>query len=645
MVVVLCCVVQSILLGYSAYYNSPTDDEPGHIASGLSHWRDGTFDAYRVNPPLVRMVATFPLLAFRPSLSYSSRLKETPYSRNEFVLGRMWISENEPSVRKLVFVARLSCIPFVLLGGVVCYLWGSTLYGQASGIFSILLWTFCPNILGNGCLVTADVAAASTGVFSAYAFWLWSNSLSWRCSFLSAMALSLALLSKSTWLVLIPLWSALGVMIALNSSSTVRQSGSLTGRQTPTFRMVVAQLVTMFATAIFVVNAGYGFDGSFQPIGSFEFVSETLGGSNAHGITGNVLDFEPIRRIPSPLPADYIHGIDVQKHDFEVGKQAYLNGQFKHGGWWYYYLFAFLIKFPAGYVLATLVRLLDAAVGFSKSNLGIVTQNRGQTLPGRLHFSGGFTTLNARLILLLPGIVVFGLASSQTGINQGIRYVVPAFPFLYIWIGGLLRSNRDFTGSPGALSGNRLPSSECLPTEYADERCPQPPSCWSLGSVSRCKKTIRSSVAPKVAITCLALGIAESLACYPLSLSFFNLFVGGPASGSNHLIHANVDSGQDHYRMKEWMSANEQAFPFTYLYFGLVDREYLGIPFRGVATTADSSGHSPLLPEGWYAVSVNDLRRAHLVGNGDNFISWLAGQDPIDRIGHSIWIYHVKPDP
>ncbi len=146
-----------------------------------------------------------------------------------------------------------------------------------------------------------------------------------------------------------------------------------------------------------------------------------------------------------------------------------------------------------------------------------------------------------------------------------------------------------------------------------------------------------------IALSLLALGTVESLVRYPCSLSFFNTFIGGPINGPHHLLHSNVDWGQDHYRMAEWCANHEHAKPFSYLYFGLIDRESMGIHFKGVAASDDASG-AVSLPEGWYAVSVTELRRAHLVADGNNAIEWLRDQAPVDRIGYSILVFHVAED-
>lgn len=49
--VALLLLTHGALLAFGAWTHSPTWDEIGHLAAGISHWRLGGFDLYRVNPP------------------------------------------------------------------------------------------------------------------------------------------------------------------------------------------------------------------------------------------------------------------------------------------------------------------------------------------------------------------------------------------------------------------------------------------------------------------------------------------------------------------------------------------------------------------------------------------------------------------
>src|SRR5579871_636072 len=80
-----------LLLAHIAQINAPVFDEIAHLTAGLSHWHFANFDLYRVNPPLMRMIATVPLLAAGPKTNWMI-FDDDPYSRPEFGIGKrfMW---------------------------------------------------------------------------------------------------------------------------------------------------------------------------------------------------------------------------------------------------------------------------------------------------------------------------------------------------------------------------------------------------------------------------------------------------------------------------------------------------------------------------------------------------------------------------
>ena len=167
---VLC--IHALLLGWIAWRYSPTLDEPAHLISGLSHWKYARFDLYRVNAPLVPMQASIPLLFSDPKLDLTTG-DASPYARPEFSIAAAFVQSSGVDVFWYLTIARWACIPLSLIGGWYCYQWSKELYGSGSGIVALVLWCFCPNILGNGALITPDVGAAALGVAAAYYFWRW----------------------------------------------------------------------------------------------------------------------------------------------------------------------------------------------------------------------------------------------------------------------------------------------------------------------------------------------------------------------------------------------------------------------------------------------------------------------------------------
>jgi len=168
------------------------------------------------------------------------------------------------------------------------------------------------------------------------------------------------------------------------------------------------------AVSLFVINFGYDFEGTLKPLGEYQFQTKTLTGiksfedipkSGGNRFSGTLLGY-----IPVPLPTNYIAGIDLQKKDFETGIFSYMNGTWKIGGWWYFHLYALLIKIPLG---TWGVILLSAILSL------VATKYRN--------------TWQNELCLLFPVIALLTLLSTQTGIGVHSRYCIPILPFLFIW--------------------------------------------------------------------------------------------------------------------------------------------------------------------------------------------------------------------
>jgi 4-amino-4-deoxy-L-arabinose transferase-like glycosyltransferase len=201
-------LVHAGLLAYGGAVHSPAIDEVGHMAAGLSHWELGKFDLYHVNPPLVRMVAAVPVRFAQPKYDWS-QFSDAPGARSEFPIGRDFITANGERSFWFFTWARWACIPFSLLGGYVCFRWARELYGDWSGLLALTLWCFEPNILANAQMITPDTGATALGLTAAYVFWKWLKQPGWLLALGAGFALGLALLTKTTWIILFALWPAL----------------------------------------------------------------------------------------------------------------------------------------------------------------------------------------------------------------------------------------------------------------------------------------------------------------------------------------------------------------------------------------------------------------------------------------------------
>jgi hypothetical protein len=399
--------VHVILLTYSAVIHSPTNGEIPALSAGLYHWQTGEFNLFRVNPPLVRMVAALPVLFFEPKTDWSLN-HDLLAGRDEFPVGNEFIRLNgENSFRYFTF-ARLFCIPFSILGAVVCYRFGKELYGTKSGFWALILWCFSPTILGHASTIGPDAHAAACGLFAVYLFWHWLKSPSVSATIFSGLALGLAELTKTTWLILFPLLIFLWLFWRITN-----QNKNPNPNQNHNLKPTGLALCSILLIGIICINIGYGGERVFQPLGQFRFISTALGGSNTE--TNNKMKGKNrfrgtiFENVPVPLPQNYLLGIDIQRSDFEFRSENYLYGQWKYGGWRYYYLLAFVVKEP---VALTFLFIISVFVSYK-----LFRQDE--------------------IIFLLPSIIIFILVSSQTGMNQHYRYVLGAIPFLFVFISKL----------------------------------------------------------------------------------------------------------------------------------------------------------------------------------------------------------------
>jgi hypothetical protein len=392
----LALVVQALLLLQLAWTTSPNRTELGHMAAALRLYETSRADLFHVNPPLTRMLVG-PAVAWciKPQTNWDDYSTD-PTKRSEWATGVAFVRANDwETVRYSFFIGRAVCIPFMLLGGFFGYRFACELFGDAAGFVFLTLWTFSPFVLGWGATICPDAVAASLGIVALYAFRHWIKTPTWRLALFAGITLGLLPLTKLTWIVAFGFWAIIWLLCALptfliNRRESLRQFG---------------QMAVIVIFALFVVNLGYLFDGTFKRLGDYTFHSKTL--TNDDSV--NRFSESWIGTIPVPLPEQFVLGFDTQRIDFEKGVPSYLFGQHANRGWWYYYLAALAVKEPIGtFALAALAVAFFCSAGFRAN-------------------------WKDELVLLIPLLGLFIAISSQTGFSANARYIMPALPILYVW--------------------------------------------------------------------------------------------------------------------------------------------------------------------------------------------------------------------
>jgi hypothetical protein len=103
------------MLCYESIINGPAWDEVGHFAAGLQHWKHFEFEFFSVNPPLVRMVATLPIVASGVEVDIDHLpLIRGPGQRPEFAAGGAVAHLLWHDYFSYLAISRMTCVLFGL---------------------------------------------------------------------------------------------------------------------------------------------------------------------------------------------------------------------------------------------------------------------------------------------------------------------------------------------------------------------------------------------------------------------------------------------------------------------------------------------------------------------------------------------------
>lgn len=305
---------------------------------------------------------------------------------------------------------RLGLVPFTLLAAHLVHTLAQRAFGAKVAVAALIAWVTNPLVLAHGCLMTADMALTCTS--------LWTVERTWR--FLAApslprvlwvgVALGVTLATKYLGLLLVPtlglvlLWALLRGFAPRLLWSRQRSARWARGLDA----LLAGALVA--ATAGLTLHSCYlwqppRFEVNLPPPGVEVAAEDSAYGPKSSAL-GAVATTSVGRAALELLPEPFVRGIDYQKQVSE-GLPTFF-GDRVAPGFWTYYLVAFGTKLP----LVFLGLLL----------LGIVV--RRPPWPPHL----------APVTLLAVAVPLFFL-SGITRLQIGVRYALPAVPFLCLLVG------------------------------------------------------------------------------------------------------------------------------------------------------------------------------------------------------------------
>lgn len=359
----------------AALRNSVTFDEGQHISRGYAYLKTGDLRFQRfksAHPPLMAILEAAPLMLL-PNMPEPSTLPG--WAEPDTLIFAKQLIWKSPDIEKLMFAARVPVMLVALLLAAFVFRWASDLgrAGPIAGLVALALCAFDPNIIAHGMLATTDLGVTAFSFIALY--WLWRSLRrpSPHVLMATGVTMGLALMSKMTAVLLLP------VSAALILATGVWRLGSRPRR----WPNLLAMAATIYAIAFLVIWAIYRFEVARLP------------------------------GLPIPLPAatHFTSVLKAQTH-LEAGHPTFLMGQVSDKGWWYYFPVAFLIKTPIP-VLALLALAAFAALGIRPQATGRRPQ-RLASLP-----LGAFICAYAAVALF-------------SSVEIGYRHLLPILPCLFV---------------------------------------------------------------------------------------------------------------------------------------------------------------------------------------------------------------------
>jgi len=525
-------IILFTLLVRQAATTGVTMDEPNHMLGAHFYWYGSQVMHVSDLAPLLKIVTGW-IPAAIPSAA-DPRWRNT----DEWSAAAAWaVDLKDPFYQRLTLLFRLPVLLFSLATLLLIWRWARATAGPAAALLAAAVFAFEPSALAHGALVKNDVAAALGYLAFWYAAWRYWQQPGWSTVCWLAAAALLGVLAKLSLFIL----AGLGPFLLL-----IRE-----WRRFP-------QHFLLFAAILYLgLCTAYQWD--VRLLHPVEIVHKWADPRVPWLFTAVGQIFQWL-----PVPSIFWEGCISLFWSASDRPPVYLLGTVRHTADPLYFLVALAVKVPVGFQI-----LFLASAAYCLKKRDALT-----------------------LFLIIPPVLYIALAS-LSGLQLGIRLILPALPFAAL-----------------------------LAARFAQE--------WR-----------------KVAITAVVLGSFESLIYYPHGIAFFNVPAGGPAQGLRYLADSNLDWGQDLPALREWVTKNNGA-GLRLAYFGadtpwrhFTNREIVSMPPPWNESLA--KGQSVLAPEpGLYAISATLLPGHFFKPQYQDYYKHFRERTATARAGYSIYIYDLR---
>lgn len=567
----------AILAVTSLLGDSATIDEPVHLTAGYVQLKTGDMRMATGHPPLARLWAALPLLAFSPTLPDPSSKDFVESSVLE--VGRAFLAQ--PGGDRLLTAGRLMIVLLLLATDAAVYFASKRLFGATAALVSLGVAALSPDLLSHGHLVTTDLPAAFAAFLVLVAFAAMLRRVTILRLAAAAASLGLFSVTKFSWPVVLPSIVLMGLFVALRRPPLElglprRPEPIRLERRLPRLAVLLSAgtIAGLAAWSAIWLCSGLSYspfrwhvDPSVhmfvppdsrraEPTNQAEAWDALLldeHGAPVRGLIPELVRWGRNRRV---LPESYLYGLALF-HKLASPRVSYFRGEIRTTGQPAYFPVAFAIKTP-------IPTLLLIAAGLAALLTTRAPRGRDPAL----------------LLGLISFVVFYALFAVSAPLNIGHRHILPLTPALAV-----------LSGASVFLFGGR----------------------WRL--------------APAVLVLWLSV---VTLRTSPLHLGYFNEFAGGPANGWRWLADSNLDWGQDLKRLAGWLRARGNP-DIKLAWFGVADPVTLGIRCEELPSYEPFS-RPAVLDAGLYVVSVNQMLGLYFPQARDSFWESAASRDTYERL-------------
>ena len=545
-------------------HKSPTFDELNHLTGGYGIWLKND---YRLSPMTGNLAQRWGAL---PSLWRNDRFPSTDQeawrASNDYAIGDQLFHQLGNDMDGMIFSGRAIMALLIVILGALIYFWSRLFFGAAGATISLVLFAFCPSVLGHGPLVDADMMVTLFFCAAMRSLWRLLHRVNPANILLTGLSLAGALLAKASGLLILPM-AVILLLIRLGNPDPLevqcRRIRLVTGKLTRLGVMLAVVVVEAVLVWLCIWAAfGFRYSAFANDSGRDELL---LGGwQSAQQKPGIVTDVVEQLRFNQWLPEAYLFGMPMVSTATQE-RPGFLNGRYSLFGFKTFFPCAFLVKETIPFLL--ILGLAAAAVVVAWRGAG--TSNS----PGRAAWFRRRLYATSPLWLI---IVIYGFFALTSHLNIGHRHLFPLYPPLFV-----------LAGAAGAWFSRR--------------------TAWLGAAVA------------------LLLGwhVAEMLSVWPDCLTYFNEFAGGPKNGYRHLVDSSLDWGQDLPGLKDWLRDHKldgSTTPVYLLYFGSARPEYYRIKATQLPGVFDRvpvgrEAIQPLQP-GYYCISATHYEGVYLKDPG-----------------------------